>query len=149
MSVGELCNRDVVCTTREASVADAAQLMRRYHIGDIVVVDRSDGRAIPVGILTDRDIVVEVVAARVDPSEITVGDLLTGRLEAIEEGDSDAEALHRMSAAGVRRLPVVDRNGVLVGIVTIDDLLPPLCLQLSAVAELSSRSRTVEASLRK
>ena len=149
MSVGKLCNRDVVCTTREASVTDAAQLMRRYHIGDVVVVDRSDGRAIPVGILTDRDIVVEVVAARVDPSEITVGDLLTGRLEAIDENDSDAEALQRMSAAGVRRLPVVDSDGVLVGIVTLDDLLPPLCLQLGAVAELARRSRSLEASLRK
>ena len=69
MSVGKLCNRDVVCAKREASVAGGAQLMRRYHVGDIVVVDRSDDRVIPVGVLTDQDIVVEVVAAGVDPSE--------------------------------------------------------------------------------
>ena len=149
MSVRDLCNRDVVCTTRAASVADAAQLMRRYHVGDVVVVEQTDGRAVPVGILTDRDIVVEVVAAGVDPCEITVGDLLTGQLEAIAEHESGSEALRRMSAAGVRRLPVVDRNGALLGIVSVDDLLPPLAMQLGAVAELSRRSRSVEAQIRK
>ena len=123
--------------------------MRRYHIGDVVVIDQTDGKPVPIGMLTDRDIVVEVVAAGVDPREITVGDLLTRQLEVIEAHESDSDALRRMSAAGVRRLPVVDRDGVLLGIVSVDDLLPPLALQLDAVAELSRRGRSVEARIRK
>jgi CBS domain-containing protein len=148
MSIREACNRNVVSAKRTATVAEAAGLMRRHHVGDVVVVEPRNGIEVPVGIVTDRDIVVEVVAPGVDANSVTVGDLVTGRLEAIDERDDATQAVRRMSLAGVRRLPVVDRSGALVGIVTIDDLLPDLATQLSALADVAARERRIEASTR-
>jgi CBS domain-containing protein len=149
MSIGKSCSRTVVHVARGASVAEAAALMRNHHIGNVVVVDQDKGSPVPVGIVTDRDIVVEVVAPGVDASTVTVGELLSGRLETIDESATIDEAVRRMVSAGVRRLPVVDRAGALVGIVSIDDLLPALASQLSAMAELSARSRWIESNTRR
>jgi CBS domain-containing protein len=148
-TIGESCNRSVVSSSAGASVAQAAGLMRRHHVGDVVVIENQRGVDVPIGIVTDRDIVVEVVAAGLDANAVTVGDLLPRRLEAIDERDSTAEAIRRMSQAGVRRLPVVDLSGVLVGIVTVDDLLPELATQLFMLADVANRGRRVEASLRR
>ena len=123
--------------------------MRRHHIGDVVVVDREDRAPAPLGIVTDRDIVIEIVAKGLDPSAVTVGDLVTGTVEVIEEGASNEDALRRMSESAVHRLPVVNRNGGLVGIISIDDLLPRLALEIGAVAQLSQRTRGAEARRRK
>ena len=76
MAVGEICNREVVLTEKTLSVVDAAQLMRKHHVGDLVVVEERDGRKHPAGIVTDRDIVVEVVAAGVNPESLKVGDIM-------------------------------------------------------------------------
>jgi CBS domain-containing protein len=149
MSVAELCIRDVVWATPKTTIAQAAELMRRHHIGDVVVVDREDRTPAPLGIVTDRDIVIEIVAKGIDPSAVTVGDLATGKVEVIEEDATKEEALRRMSASAVRRLPVVNRNGGLVGIISIDDLLPRLALEIGSVAQLSQRTRGAEARRRK
>ena len=85
MIIGEICTRAVVTALPAMTVAEAAALMRRHHVGDVVVVDRDDHRPVPLGVVTDRDIVVEVVAKGVDPIVITLGDLLTKPAELIEE----------------------------------------------------------------
>ena len=76
MAITEFCVRDVVCCARDTSIVDAAELMRHRHIGNVIVVDQSGGKRVPVGIVTDRDIVVEVVAAGLDPKTIKLGDLV-------------------------------------------------------------------------
>jgi CBS domain-containing protein len=149
MSISEFCHRDVVCATRETTVTEAASLMRQHHIGDLIIVENRDGKRIPVGIVTDRDIVVEVVAAGIDPSQLKLGDLRLAALVTVDEAASYAQTVSRMSAEGVRRIPVVGAGGALVGIITLDDMLWQLAAPLAALAGLSGRERQLEAYTRK
>jgi CBS domain-containing protein len=149
MTIGKFCNRNVVCATRETLVVEAAILMRQGHVGDLVIVEQTGGRKIPLGIVTDRDIVVEVVAPGVDPKGIRLGDLLLGRVVTVAEDLDRADAVRLMATSGVRRLPVVDAAGGLVGIVTLDDLLPHFAAQLTELAELVRRGRQVEVETRR
>ena len=145
MLIGQVCNRDVVCAARDTTVAAAAKLMRQHHVGDVIVVDRQDEARMPIGIITDRDIVMEVVALEVNPAAVTLGDLVSwGDLATVEEGDTCADTLRRMHAHGVRRMPVIDRSGVLVGIVSVDDFLPRYVSELSDLAGLAERGRQRE-----
>ena len=148
MAVGEICNREVVITEKSVSVVDAAQLMRSHHVGDLVVVEEKGGRRHPVGIVTDRDIVVEVVAAGVNPDTLKVGDIMGPELATLRESEGLFEALRYMRDKGVRRMPVVDRDGGLVGILTLDDLLSLLAEEMTELAKLVSRERQREATLR-
>jgi len=149
MSISEFCVRDVVCTTRTATIAKAAALMRQYHVGDVLVVDEVDGRRIPVGIVTDRDIVIEVVAAGVDPRLLKVGDLLQRPIVTVTEDRSYGDTIRLMTVNGVRRMPVVDHSGNLVGIISVDDMLRQLAVPLAALAELPDRSRSLEMQTRR
>ena len=144
MPITEFCIRDVVCGSRDTSVADAAALMRRRHVGNVIVIDQVGDKRVPVGIVTDRDIVVEVVAAGLDPKLIKLGDLILGPLTTVEESASYAETARRLSVKGVRRMPVVDAAGGLVGIITLDDMLRQLAAPLAALSELPGRSRRYE-----
>jgi len=148
MAVGEICNRDVVIAEKALSVVDAAQLMRTHHVGDLVVVEETGGRRHPVGIVTDRDIVVEVVAAGVNPGAIKVGDIMGPELATLRESEGLFEALRYMRDKGVRRMPVVDPEGGLVGILTLDDLLSLLAEEMTELAKLVSHERQREAAAR-
>jgi CBS domain-containing protein len=133
MTVGEICNRVVTVAERATPLADAAKLMREHHVGSLVVVENRAGARVPVGILTDRDIVVAVVAGGVDPATLTAGDVMAGELLTVREQDSEFDALQLMRRRGVRRLPVVGADGALAGIVTVDDLLEIVAEQLDDV----------------
>lgn len=134
MTAGGLCNRMVVCAERSTGVVQAAQRMRDGHVGCLVVVDETGAGRLAVGILTDRDIVLEVVAKEVDPAGLTVEDVMSGGLVTALEQDSAMTLLQTMRRKGLRRLPVTTPEGVLVGIVTLDDLLAVTSEQLRAVA---------------
>ena len=123
MTIGTICNRDVVVARKGTAIQEAARLMREYHVGDLVVVDERGAVRIPVGILTDRDLVIEVLAEGVAPDTVTAGDIMTTDIVSGHEGDSIWATLLRMRTKGIRRLPVVDGTGGLVGILTMDDLL--------------------------
>ncbi|WP_366139922.1 CBS domain-containing protein [uncultured Nitrosomonas sp.] len=71
MTAGEICNREIIVIQRDESVLEAARLMRQYHVGSLIVIDRTGGCAKPVGIITDRDLVVEVLATGLDESVVT------------------------------------------------------------------------------
>jgi CBS domain-containing protein len=144
MSIGEICNRETVFTTKDSSISEAAQLMREQHVGDLVVVEEQAGRRIPVGILTDRDLVIEILAKNVDMNAVTVGDVMSSELLTARESDGLYETLQRMRAKGVRRVPVVDTSNALVGIVSADDLLDLLADELTALARLLSREQARE-----
>jgi CBS domain-containing protein len=149
MAVGEICNREVVITEKSASVADAARLMRSHHVGDLVVIEERGGRRHPVGIVTDRDLVVEVVAAGVNPEALKVGDIMGPEVATVRESEGLFEALRYMRNKGVRRMPVVDASGALVGILTLDDLLGLLAEEMMELAKLVSHERQREAAARK
>ena len=123
VNAGELCNREVVFAYRNTPLIEGARLMREHHVGSlVVVVDRLSER-VPVGILTDRDIVVAVVAKELDPRSLTVGEVMTGDLLTVREQDGLIDLLRLMREKGVRRVPVVSRSGALAGIVAFDDVL--------------------------
>ena len=149
MNVGAICKRDVIGVPQETSVAEAARLMRTHHIGDVLVLQYVGERPVPVGIVTDRDIVVEIVAADLDARHLKVGDLVTRPLVTAEEGESCVDTVRVMVMNGVRRMPVVDEAGTLVGVVSIDDLLPHFAAPLAQLSELAGRGRRREMALRR
>jgi CBS domain-containing protein len=144
MAIGELCVRNVVCASPETTVVEAAQLMRHGHVGSVIIVDEGTAKRVPIGIVTDRDLVVEVVAGGLDPNLIKLGDLVLAPLTTIPEGAGHAEAIRLMAVKGVRRMPVVDADGALVGLLTLDDLLRQLAAPLAAISELAGRGRNFE-----
>jgi predicted transcriptional regulator len=144
MNVGELCNREVVVVAQEATVLDAAKLMRRYHVGDLVVVEERQGRSFPIGILTDRDIVIELIAAEVDFEAVRVGDVMAYELLSVGEEEAVADTIKLMRDKGVRRVPVVNRQGSLEGIIAVDDLLDLLAEQMKDIVGLIGRERQKE-----
>lgn len=148
MAIGEICNREVVIAEKALSVREAAHLMRNHHVGDLVVVEERGGRKHPVGIITDRDIVVEVVAPGVNPEALTVVDIMGAELATVRENEGVFEALRYMRSKGVRRMPVVDGDGGLVGIVTLDDLLSLLAEEMTELAKLVSHEHQREATAR-
>lgn len=136
MPIGEICNREVVIAQSNISTLEAAKLMRQHHVGDVLVVEDRNGVRVPVGIVTDRDLVVEIMAPELDQMVITVGDIMAPDLVTVKENTGVFEAIQYMRAKGVRRLPVVDGSGGLVGILTLDDLLELLGEELLALAKL-------------
>ena len=148
MTIGTICNRDTVFTTRNSSIVDAAQLMRDHHVGDLVVVDEQAGRRVPVGIVTDRDLVIEILARQVEPGSVTIGDIMSSELVTARESDGLFDTLQHMRAKGVRRVPVVDAGGALAGIVAVDDFLDLLAEEISALARLVSREQARERTAR-
>jgi CBS domain-containing protein len=149
MPISEFCHRDVVWATRDTTVTEAANLMRKHHIGDVIIIETRNGKRIPVGIVTDRDIVIEVIAAGIDPRLLKLGDLRLAPLVTVDEGASYAQTVSRMSVEGVRRMPVVGTDGALTGIITLDDMLWQLAAPLAALAGLSGRGRQFETLTRK
>ena len=137
MEVGKLCTVDTVCCARDESVQGAALLMRKHHVGDIVVVDDVDGERTPAGIVTDRDIVVSVVALGLDPAGLQVGDIMTDDLLTADEHDDVSAMIERMRLRGIRRVPVVGEGGRLAGIVSADDLLGFLAEEMEDLARIS------------
>jgi CBS domain-containing protein len=130
MTTGTLCNRDVVVALKSERIVDAARRMRTQHVGDLVVVETTPGGPVPIGMVTDRDIVVEVVAGAPDHIDyLLVGDVMTEDVVTAREDVPVAAALKTMEVHGVRRLPIVDAQGVLTGILTLDDVLPHLTVE--------------------
>jgi signal-transduction protein with cAMP-binding, CBS, and nucleotidyltransferase domain len=144
MRIGEICTRSVVTCRRDASALDIALLMREGHVGDVVVTDVEDGRTVPVGIVTDRDLAVEVMARNVAPEMVLAGDLVVGPLVTATESELAHDALWHMRGKGIRRLPVVDARGALIGILTADDLARSLAEELVELTRLAAGQRRLE-----
>lgn len=132
MFISQLCSRDVIMVHRGETIGQAAKLMHRHNVGTLVVVEERGGHRIPVGIINDRDLVsqivsrslsVEIIAPEAVTDEKKVGDVMTTSITPIKENYDVFETIQYMRGAGVRRLPVVDDDGWLTGIVTLDDLL--------------------------
>ncbi len=149
MNIGEICNRTVVVAQRSTVLTEAAHLMREHHVGSLVIVDEGKKGRVPVGLVTDRDIVVAVVAEGVDPRKIAVGDVMRPELVTVGAGDSVFEALRVMRGRGIRRVPVLATDGTLAGIVTIDDLLEIVAEQLNELVRAIASEQASETRARK
>lgn len=145
MTIGSICKRNVVIAPKGESIVDAAKRMRILHVGTVIVVAERDGKQVPIGILTDRDIVLSIVASDAEQLPfLSVGDAMSDDLVTAVEDTSFADALKLMQERGVRRLPVVDHAGALVGIVTADDVIRFLAEELGAVVKLMNHEEQVE-----
>ncbi|HYL00963.1 MAG TPA: CBS domain-containing protein [Steroidobacteraceae bacterium] len=135
MIVSEICRRNPVTIRAHEELDDAPKLMRDRHIGYLIVVEPHSPHAAPrpVGVLTDRDIVVGVLAKGADPHLLKVGDVMTHHPVVVSEDASVNSALGEMRRIGVRRVPVVDAVGQLVGVLSLDEVLDALAQQLLGV----------------
>jgi CBS domain-containing protein len=148
MSAGEYCNREVVVIDRTESVRKAIDLMRTHHVGDVIVVEKRDGASRPLGILTDRDIVLEILAEDVDLEAVNVGDVMSYELQTVDENTKLLDAIKVMRTKGIRRLPVVDAQESLVGILAVDDILGLISEQLTDLVGLITKEQIKESALR-
>jgi len=150
MNIGEICNREVVVAYRDTRLVEAARLMREHHVGSLVIVVERLSERVPVGIITDRDIVVAVVAKELDPRSLTVSDVINaGGVLVVREQDGLPDALRLMREKGVRRVPVVTKSGALAGIVTIDDLLELVADELHDFVRTVGQERVREVRVRR
>ena len=144
MKLKELCTPDVASCTAEITALHAARLMRDHHVGDLVILDENSDDGTPIGIVTDRDIVVEVLSRDLDPTKVTVRDIMRVPLVIARASEEVEQALERMRAHGVRRVPMLDDEGRLAGIVSLDDLLRRLATDAAALAEVIAREQDRE-----
>jgi CBS domain-containing protein len=144
MNAGEICNREVVVAYRTTTLADAAKLMSDYHVGSLVVVADRQAERVPVGIVTDRDLTLAVLARGAAPRSYEIADVMSTELITVREEDSVTEVLRLMRERGIRRLPVLTPSGALAGIVTIDDVLDIVAEQLANVVHAIERERVRE-----
>lgn len=142
--VNRLCTRYAATVNEGQSIVDAAALMREEHVGDVIVVEPRGKAKLPVGILTDRDIVVGIIAKGISADAVTVGEAMTRGLLTLREDASLEFALHEMRRYRVRRAPVVGSSGELVGVIAIDDVIEHLAMQLCRLAELIKREQHAE-----
>jgi CBS-domain-containing membrane protein len=135
MDIGSLCTRRLITIGRSASLQQAAALMREHHVGSLVVTEAQDEGERVCGLVTDRDLAIEVLARGFDGARSQVGQMLDGRLVVAPMQASVADAIELMQNHGVRRLLVRDDIGNLVGLVSFDDLLQACADQFNALAQ--------------
>lgn len=150
MNVAKLCRRKVITIRPTDELTAAAELMRQEHIGYLIVVESevAGGPLRPVGVLTDRDIVISVIARQIDPRSLRVGDVMTPQPVVVGETESVEKALESMRRMGVRRVPVVGSRGELVGVLSLDDVIDALAGELANVAGSIRNQQRIETALR-
>ena len=143
-TINLICNHNVATVWKDQGITDAAALMREQHVGDVIVVEPRGNGTVPVGILTDRNIVVGVIAKGVAADAVTVGDAMTRNPLTVREDATLERALQQMRRHGVRRAPVVRANGDLVGVIAIDDVIEHLAAQLGHLADVIRLEQNAE-----
>lgn len=149
MNAGELCQKEVVVIGRDDSILEAARRMRDYHVGSLIVTEKSGGNTVPVGILTDRAIVVQVISEDlkqdgINTEDLLVGDVISPHLVCVHK-DADVFFVNKkMKEEGIRRIPVVDDNNSLVGILSMDDLLEFFTEELEDLSQIALRGQMRE-----
>ena len=144
MLLKEFCTTDVAWCTRDTTVLEAARLMREKHLGDLIIVDDPNDEFTPVGVITDRDIVIKVIGNELSASKTRVGDVMRTPLVTASDSEDSNAAIARMRQHGVRRLPVTGRHGKLVGVVTMDDLLKRLRSEVDSLLDIITMEQDQE-----
>lgn len=142
MNIGEICSRETIITNPQESVLEAAKLMHRYNVGSLVVVETDERGNKPVGIVTDRDIVLKTTAMELNHREAKLADIMSAKLLTAKETDDVYETLSRMRQKVVRRVPVVNEEGYLTGMLSIDDVLEFFTKELSEIVSLFKKEQS-------
>jgi CBS domain-containing protein len=144
MTAGEYCNREVIITDKNTAVSEAAVLMRQHHVGDLVIVEKQDGKTLPVGIITDRDLVIEVIAQNIDAQSLSVKDIMSTELVTVNEKETLLNVLEIMQKKSVRRIVVIDDTGTLQGLLTADDAIELITEAMNNLTKLVKHEITRE-----
>lgn len=134
LTIGDICTRKVTIANKQTDLITAAQLMRRDHVGALVVVDDLEGQTKVCGVITDRDIVTSIVAQGLDPGPLYVEDVMSTPVITVQEEGSLIDLMRAMRRNGVRRIPVTNKDQILIGIVTLEDILKILAEELNLLA---------------
>jgi CBS domain-containing protein len=143
MSTGRICTRAVVTAAARESVLDIARRMEEHGVGTVVVVDQE---AKPVGIVTDRDLVLRCIAAELDPADTLVSGIMTQEVRTVDESTPIEQALRTMAGAGTRRLVVTGTGGKLAGLLSVDDFVELLAEEATSLGEIVRKDRPAIAS---
>lgn len=149
MLLKDLCTPDTVSCPPDRSALHAARLMREHHVGDVIIVEDAEAGRAPIGVVTDRDIVVEVLGKELDPARVTLQQIMRTPVVIASTSEDVSQVLERMKFHGVRRIPVVDDTATLVGILCLDDLLKRLAADAASLAEVVSREQDREHRVRR
>jgi CBS domain-containing protein len=141
MKVGSLCRHEVASVPMSASIYQVATLMCQQRVGSVIVTDRSGARSHVLGIITDRDIVLAQLERTASFAEINVSDVMTTCPLLIHEDEDVTQATRRLRNAGVRRAPVVNAAGELVGVISVDDLFSQVAKDIRNLAGIVDRQR--------
>jgi CBS domain-containing protein len=136
VSIKSICKIDVVTVEKGATLSAVSQLMHKKHVGSVIVTEAFNGKMLPCGIITDRDIAL-VLGSAPKPQEVRVENIMQSQPITAEVGDGILEVVVKMKDNGIKRLPVVDSDGSLFGIVCADDLTCLLAEELSSLAKIS------------
>ncbi len=145
--VRDLASREVVTVPSTATLRQCAQAMRAGHVGSLILVDAGSAR--PLGLVTDRDIILEAVAVGLDVDTMTAGDIATRPLATVRDEDELVEAMARMRECGVRRLPVVGVDGHLCGIVALDDIVAAVAEHATSIVSVIAAEKAKESATRR
>lgn len=144
MNLKSIGTSRVITVGRETSLNDAARLMRDHHVGDVVVVENREGRPCPVGILTDRDLVMATTALGAPTEPMAAGDVMTSEVVTAAEDAGLSHVIRLMKTHGVKRIPLVGLYGELVGLVALEDVMSFLVTELASLAAVGKEQELVE-----
>ena len=144
MNIGNICSRETIIAETRDSILATARLMRKHHVGSLIIVSRDQDGVRPVGIITDRDIVIQAISEEINLDTIVAEDVMSRDLVIAREDDDLFEAFECMCMKGVRRMPVVDAGGLLIGILSIDDLLEVIVNEMKNLIHLFKHEQLKE-----
>lgn len=144
MDIGTICSRETIIAKIDDSLLDTARLMRKHHVGSLVIVNSDPKGVRPVGIITDRDIVIQAISEEIELSSLVAGDIMSRDLLIARENDDLFEAFERMCMKGVRRMPVVNDEGLLIGVLSVDDLLEVIVNEMKNLVHLFKHEQRKE-----
>ena len=148
MRIADICTHDVVQIAADAPLAEAAETMRKRHVGALVVTEQPNGERVPVGMITDRDIVLAVVDPAIAGEQLTAADVMTRPLATCREDEELYDAIQTMRERGVRRLAVLDAQGALAGMIAADDIYTALGTHLRDLGQVLGHEQPRERDLR-
>lgn len=146
-TISSLYEKNVICVDKNSSIGDAAKLMRKKHVGSVVIVNREKNKSVPIGILTDRDLIVKAIAQDVPLESISVSDIMAPTIALAHEGDGVYDMIKVMKENAVARLPVVNFQNELIGIITARKIIQLISKELSDLADLPSMQQHKEKQL--
>ena len=136
MSVGRICVRTVDLADLDETAQVAGSRMNTRNVGTLVVIDDQKS---PVGIVTDRDLAIRVVGKGLDPNTTMLESVMSGLPDSVTENTSIESAIATMRRGPYRRLPVVDDQNRLIGLLSLDDVLDLLSEEFEEIGKLVRR----------